>query len=67
MKTTELGRTGMEISRVGFGAVAVAWTLRDPAVDAAITGYRRPDQVEPILAAADLELDDEEAAELEAS
>ena len=68
MKTTELGRTGMEISRVGFGAVAVGpWTLRNPAVDGAITGYRRPDQVEPILAAADLELNDEEAAELEAS
>ncbi len=30
MRTTELGRTGMEISRVGFGAVAVAWTLRNP-------------------------------------
>ena len=35
MKTTELGRTGMEISRVGFGAVAVAWTLRNPAVGGA--------------------------------
>jgi aryl-alcohol dehydrogenase-like predicted oxidoreductase len=33
-------------------------------VDGAITGFRRPDQVEPILAAADLELSDEEAAEL---
>jgi aryl-alcohol dehydrogenase-like predicted oxidoreductase len=47
------------------GAVAVAWTLRNPAVDGAIAGFRRPDQVEPILAAADLELGDEEAAELE--
>ena len=51
---------------VSPGAVAVAWTLRNPAVDGAITGYRRPDQVEPILAAAELELSDEEAAELEA-
>jgi len=41
------------------GAVAVAWTLRNPAVDGAIVGFRRPDQVEPILAAADLELDDD--------
>jgi aryl-alcohol dehydrogenase-like predicted oxidoreductase len=49
---------------VSPGAVAVAWTLRNPAVDGAITGFRRPDQVEPILAAADLELSDEEAAEL---
>ena len=28
------------------GAVAVAWTLRNPAVDAAIVGFRRPDQVD---------------------
>jgi aryl-alcohol dehydrogenase-like predicted oxidoreductase len=49
---------------VSPGAVAVAWTLRNPAVDCAITGFRRPDQVEPILAAADLELTDEEVAEL---
>src|SRR5689334_10114898 len=27
------------------GTVAVAWTLRNPAVDGAITGFRRPDQV----------------------
>jgi aryl-alcohol dehydrogenase-like predicted oxidoreductase len=39
------------------GAVAVAWTLRNPAVDGAIVGFRRPDQVDPILAAADLELE----------
>jgi aryl-alcohol dehydrogenase-like predicted oxidoreductase len=38
------------------GAIAVAWALRNGAVDAAITGFRRPDQVAPILAAADLEL-----------
>ena len=50
---------------VSPGAVAVAWTLRNPAVDGAITGFRRPDQVEPILAAAELEFSDEEAVELE--
>jgi aryl-alcohol dehydrogenase-like predicted oxidoreductase len=38
------------------GAVAVAWTLCNPAVDGAIVGFRRPDQVDPILAGADLEL-----------
>jgi aryl-alcohol dehydrogenase-like predicted oxidoreductase len=42
----------------GPGAVAVAWTLRDPAVDGAIVGFRRPDQVEPLVAAANLELTD---------
>ncbi len=31
------------------GAVAVAWALRNPAVDGAIVGFRRPDQVDPIL------------------
>jgi len=47
------------------GAVAVAWTLRNPAVDGAITGFRRPDQVDPILAAADLELTAQDLAEIE--
>jgi aryl-alcohol dehydrogenase-like predicted oxidoreductase len=49
---------------VSPGAVAVAWTLRNPAVDGAITGFRRPDQVEPIVVAADLELSDEDVAAL---
>ena len=50
---------------VSPGAVAVAWTLRNPAVDAAIVGFRRPDQVDPILPAAGLELGDEDAMDLE--
>jgi len=49
------------------GAVAVAWTLRHPAVDGAIVGFRRPDQVDPILPAAGLELTDEDVAEIEGS
>jgi aryl-alcohol dehydrogenase-like predicted oxidoreductase len=47
------------------GAVAVAWTLHNPAVDGAIVGFRRPDQVEPILAAANLQLDEEDVATIE--
>ena len=47
------------------GAVAVAWTLRNPAVDGAIVGFRRPDQVDPIITAANLELSDEDAATIE--
>jgi aryl-alcohol dehydrogenase-like predicted oxidoreductase len=47
------------------GAVAVAWALHNPAVDGAIVGFRRPDQVAPILAAAGLELTGEEIGELE--
>jgi aryl-alcohol dehydrogenase-like predicted oxidoreductase len=38
------------------GAVAVAWTLMNPAVDAAIVGLRRPGQVAPIIGAANLDL-----------
>jgi aryl-alcohol dehydrogenase-like predicted oxidoreductase len=47
------------------GAVAVAWTLRNPAVDGAITGFRHPDQVDPIITAAQLELSDEDVATIE--
>jgi aryl-alcohol dehydrogenase-like predicted oxidoreductase len=47
------------------GAAAVAWTLRNPAVDGAITGFRRPDQVDPIITAAHLELSDEDVATIE--
>jgi len=47
------------------GAVAVAWTLRNPAVDGAIVGFRRPEQVDPILAAANLELTAQDLTEIE--
>jgi aryl-alcohol dehydrogenase-like predicted oxidoreductase len=47
------------------GAVAVAWTLHNPAVDGAIVGFRRPEQVDPIIGAANLELDDADLAEIE--
>src|SRR5262249_3529067 len=59
------GRRGRVGERHGAtaGAVAVAWTLRNRAVDGAIVGFRRPDQVDPIAAAADLELSDEDVAE----
>jgi aryl-alcohol dehydrogenase-like predicted oxidoreductase len=49
------------------GAVAVAWTLRNPAVDGAIVGFRRPDQVDPILTAANLVLTDEDINDIEGS
>jgi aryl-alcohol dehydrogenase-like predicted oxidoreductase len=47
------------------GAIAIAWTLRHPAVDAAIVGFRRPDQVDPILPGALLDLTDQDLAEIE--
>jgi aryl-alcohol dehydrogenase-like predicted oxidoreductase len=60
-------RVGSLAQRRGVspGAIAIAWTLRHPAVDAAIVGLRRPDQVDELLAAATFELSDEDAAELE--
>ena len=48
------------------GAVAIAWTLRNEAVDGAIVGFRRAAQVDPIMAAAALELSDEDLSEIEA-
>jgi aryl-alcohol dehydrogenase-like predicted oxidoreductase len=48
------------------GAVAVAWTLRNPAVDGAITGFRRPSQVDPVVAAAGLDLTAEDMNQIEA-
>lgn len=48
------------------GAVAIAWTLRNPAVDGAIVGFRRAEQVDPILIAANIKLTDEDVAEIEA-
>jgi aryl-alcohol dehydrogenase-like predicted oxidoreductase len=49
------------------GAVAVAWTLHNPAVDGAIVGLRRPDQVDPILTAANLEFTNEDLDGIEGS
>ena len=49
------------------GEVAIGWTLRHPAVNGAIVGFRRPIQVDDMIGAADLRLTDEEAAEIEAA
>ena len=47
------------------GAVAIAWTLRNAAVDGAIVGFRSPDQVDPLLEAANLELSDDDITTIE--
>jgi aryl-alcohol dehydrogenase-like predicted oxidoreductase len=44
------------------GAIAVAWTLHHPAVHGSIVGFRRPDQVAPLLAAANVALSDDDLA-----
>lgn len=48
------------------GAVAIAWALRNSAVDGAIVGFRSPEQVDPLLPAAALELSDEDINLIEA-
>lgn len=47
------------------GEVAIAWTLRNPAVTGAIVGIRSPKQVDGIIGALDFRLSPEEIAEIE--
>ena len=47
------------------GAVAIAWTLRNPAVDGAIVGFRSREQVDPLIEAANLELSDDDITMIE--
>jgi aryl-alcohol dehydrogenase-like predicted oxidoreductase len=46
------------------GVVAVAWTLHNPAITAAIVGARRPDQVEGTVGAATFRLSEAEFARI---
>ncbi len=46
--------------------VAIAWTLRHPAVTGAIVGARRPDQVDGFIHAADFSLTDGDLAQIDA-
>jgi aryl-alcohol dehydrogenase-like predicted oxidoreductase len=48
------------------GEVAIAWTLRNPAVTAAIVGGRSAAQVDGIAKASDFQLTAEEVAMIEA-
>ncbi|HUH80291.1 MAG TPA: aldo/keto reductase [Solirubrobacteraceae bacterium] len=56
-----------ERHQVSPGAAAVAWTLANPAVDGAIVGFRSAEQVDPVLAAADLHLSAGDLGEIEGS
>jgi len=47
------------------GELAIAWTLRNPAVTAAIVGVRRPEQVSGIIGAAGLRLDENDLGEIQ--
>jgi aryl-alcohol dehydrogenase-like predicted oxidoreductase len=46
--------------------VSIAWTLRHPAVTAAIVGARSPKQVEGFIGAAEFRLSDDEIAQIDA-
>jgi aryl-alcohol dehydrogenase-like predicted oxidoreductase len=46
------------------GEVAIAWTLKHPAVTAAIVGARRPEQLDGIIGAADIQLTDADMKEI---
>jgi len=61
----ELARRGGEIG-LSPGQVAIAWTVANPSVDCAIVGFRNPEQVEDLLADADIAIDAALAAELAA-
>lgn len=47
------------------GEVALAWTLHNPAVTAAITGMRNPEQVPGVIGGLDFRLNDAEAGDIE--
>ena len=47
------------------GEVAIAWTLRNPAVTGAIVGARTAAQADGVMKAAELRLSDEDVAEIE--
>lgn len=49
---------------VDMPTLAFAWVLSDPRVASVVTGARRPDQLEPALAALDVTLDERERGEL---
>ncbi|HMD21399.1 MAG TPA: aldo/keto reductase [Alloacidobacterium sp.] len=65
LKLVELLREIGNGHNVEPGVVAIAWTLRHPAITAAIVGARRPDQIDGILPAASLRLTDQEISRIE--
>ena len=66
LKLVEVLREIGNAHNVEPGVVAIAWTLRHPAITAAIVGARRPDQVDGVLPAATFRLNAEEIERIEA-
>jgi aryl-alcohol dehydrogenase-like predicted oxidoreductase len=65
LKLAELLKEIGERHGVSAGAVAIAWTLKHPAVTAAIVGARRPDQVDGIIGGGNIQLSDDDLAQIE--
>jgi len=59
-----LGEIGLPYGK-SAGEVAIAWTLLNPAVTAAIVGARYADQVDGVVGAADLTLSADDLAQIE--
>ena len=51
--------------KVTPGAVAIAWTLRNPAVTGAIVGVRSAQQVDGVIGAAEIDLNSNDLLEIE--
>jgi aryl-alcohol dehydrogenase-like predicted oxidoreductase len=66
LKLVEVLRTIGNAHSVQPGVVAIAWTLHNPAVTAAIVGARRADQVDGVLPAAGFRLSGDEVAKIDA-
>jgi aryl-alcohol dehydrogenase-like predicted oxidoreductase len=66
LKLVDLLREIGDAHKVLPGVAAIAWTLRNPAVTAAIVGARRAEQVDGILPAATFRLNDDEAGRIAA-
>ena len=66
LKLVEVLREIGKAHQVEPGVIAIAWTLRHPAITAAIVGARRPDQVDGVLPAATFRLSPEEIERIEA-
>jgi aryl-alcohol dehydrogenase-like predicted oxidoreductase len=47
------------------GEVAIAWTLRHPAITATIVGARKPEQIDQLIGAATFRLSPDEIEELD--
>ncbi|MDQ5819081.1 MAG: aldo/keto reductase, partial [Actinomycetota bacterium] len=64
LELVELLRAIGEVHGRSPAEVAIAWTLRHPAVTAAIVGGRRPDQVDGVIGAAEFRLSEDEIEEI---